>query len=93
MAKAGDSLADAAPEDGWTHEDSLAAGLESEGTARGASGAQLRIRAAGDGAVKTLDDFDFDHQPAARTPIQALASCAYLAEHRNGWFLFTARCV
>ncbi|MBK7611429.1 MAG: ATP-binding protein [Actinomycetales bacterium] len=47
--------------------------------ARGASGARLRIRAAGFGAVKTLDDFDFDHQPAARTPIQALASGAYLA--------------
>ena len=30
-----------------------------------------------------MDDFDFDHQPAARIPIPALASGAYLAEHRN----------
>ena len=50
---------------------------------RGASGARLRRRAAGFGAVKTRADSDYDHQPAARTPIQALASGAYLAEHRN----------
>ena len=34
-----------------------------------------------------LDDFDFDHQPGARTPVQALASGAWLAEHRNIVFL------
>jgi DNA replication protein DnaC len=34
-------------------------------------------------AVKTIEDFDFDHQPAARGPIHALASGAYLTEHRN----------
>jgi len=76
-------LADHARDTGWTHEDYLAAVLEREVAARNASGARLRIRAAGFGAVKTLDDFDFDHQPGARTPIQALASGAYLAEHRN----------
>lgn len=76
-------LADHARDAGWTHEDYLAAVLEREVAARNASGARLRIRAAGMPAVKTLEDFDFDHQPAARTPIQALASGAYLAEHRN----------
>jgi DNA replication protein DnaC len=76
-------LADHARDAGWTHEDYLAAVLEREVAARGASGARLRIRAAGFPAVKTLDDFDFDHQTGARTPIQALASGAYLAEHRN----------
>ena len=80
-------LADAARDSGWTHEDYLAAILEREVAARNASGAQLRIRAAGFGAVKTLDDFDFDHQPGARTPVQALASGAWLAEHRNIVFL------
>ena len=47
------------------------------------TGARLRIRAAGFGGIKTLEDFDFDHQPGARTPVLALASGAYLAEHRN----------
>ena len=32
---------------------------------------------------KTLDDFDWDHQPAARQDIAALASGAFLAEARN----------
>jgi len=76
-------LADHARDAGWTHEDYLAAVLEREVAARHASGAQLRIRAAGMPAVKTIEDFDFDQQPAARTPVQALASGTYLAEHRN----------
>ena len=65
------------------HEDYLAAVLEREVVARSASGAQLRIRAAGLPPGKILEDFDFEHQPAARTPIQALASGAWLTEHRN----------
>lgn len=76
-------LADHARDSGWTHETYLAAVLEREVAARDASGARLRIRAAGMPAAKTLDDFDFDHQPTARGPIQALASGAYLTEHRN----------
>ena len=66
ITEAAARLADHARDTGWTHEDYLAAVLEREVAARGASGARLRIRAAGFGAVKTLDDFDFDHQPAAR---------------------------
>ncbi len=76
-------LAGHARDAGWTHEDYLAAVLEREVAARNASGAQLRIRAAGMPAIKTLEDFDFEHQPAARSPIHALASGAYLVEHRN----------
>lgn len=76
-------LADHARDTGWTHEDYLAAVLEREVAARNASGARLRIRAAAFGAVKTIEDFNFDHQSGARTPVQALASGAYLAEHRN----------
>jgi IstB-like ATP binding protein len=67
-------LADHARDAGWTHEDYLAAVLEREVAARNASGARLRIRAAGMPAVKAIEDFDFDQQPAARTPVQALAS-------------------
>ncbi|GAA4898964.1 ATP-binding protein [Tessaracoccus lubricantis] len=83
ITEAAARLADHARDTGWTHEDYLAAILEREVAARNASGAQLRIRAAGLPAVKTLDEFDFDQQPAARVPIHALASGAWLAEHRN----------
>ena len=83
ITEAAARLADHARDAGWTHEDYLAAVLDREVAARNASGARLRIRAAAMPAIKTIDDFDFDHQPAARTPIHALASGAYLSEHRN----------
>src|SRR3979411_1035417 len=67
-------LAEQARDAGWTHEDYLAAVLEREVSARNASGAALRIRAAGFPARKTLDDFDWDTQPATRQQLSALAS-------------------
>jgi hypothetical protein len=83
ITEAASRLADQARDAGWTHEDYLAAVLEREVSARNASGAQLRIRAAGFAAVKTLEDFDFDAQPAARQQVGALASGAFLTEARN----------
>ena len=68
ITEAAHRLADHARDAGWTHEDYLAAVLEREVAARNASGAQLRIRAAQMPAVKTIEDFDFDQQPTARTP-------------------------
>ena len=44
---------------------------------------ELRIRAAGFPARKTLEDFDFDAQPAIRQQIAALASGGFLTEARN----------
>src|SRR5215211_7832148 len=76
-------LADHARDTGWTHEDYLAAVLEREVSARNASGARLRIRAAGFPARKTLEDFDFDAQPASRQQVGALASGGFLTEARN----------
>jgi DNA replication protein DnaC len=76
-------LAEQARDAGWTHEDYLAAVLEREVSARNASGAELRIRAAGFPARKTLEDFDWDAQPASRQQIAALASGGFLAEARN----------
>lgn len=75
ITEAATRLAEQARDAGWTHEDYLAAVLEREVSARNASGAQLRIRAAGFAAVKTrtrhrqdpldhLEDFDFEAQPA-----------------------------
>src|ERR1700733_6414972 len=66
ITEAAARLADQARDANWTHEDYLAAVLEREGSARNASGARLRVRAAGFAAVKTLEDFDFDAQPAVR---------------------------
>src|SRR6476661_9057750 len=83
ITEAAARLADQARAAGWTHEDYLAAVLEREVSARNASGAQLRIRAAGFPARKTLEDFDFDAQPAIRNQIAALTSSAYLTEARN----------
>jgi DNA replication protein DnaC len=83
ITEAAQRLADQARDAGWSFEDYLAAVLEREVSARNASGARLRIRAAGFGAAKTLEDFDFDAQPAIRNQIAALASGAFLTEARN----------
>jgi DNA replication protein DnaC len=83
ITEAATRLAEQARDAGWTHEDYLAAVLEREVSARNASGARLRIRAAGFPAVKTLEDFDWDAQPASRQQIGALASGAFLTEARN----------
>jgi hypothetical protein len=74
-------LADQARDAGWTHEDDLAAVLEREVAARNASGAELRIRAAGFPPRKTL--VDWDHQLAVRQQVAALATGAFLTEARN----------
>ena len=83
IIEAATRLADQARDTGWTHEDYLAAVLEREVSARNASGAELRIRAAGFGAKKTIEDFDWDVQPAIRQQIGSLASGGFLTEARN----------
>ncbi len=76
-------LADQARDAGWSFEDYLAAVLEREVSARNASGAELRIKAAGFPARKTLEDFDWDAQPTARAQVASLASGGFLLEARN----------
>ena len=83
ITEAAARLADHARDAGWTHEEYLAAVLDREVAARNASGAQLRIRAAGFAARKTLEEFDWDAQPAVRQQIAALASGGFLTEARN----------
>ena len=83
ITEAAARLADHARDAGWTHEEYLAAVLDREVAARNASGAQLRIRAAGFPARKTIEEFDWDAQPAARQQIAALASGGFLTEARN----------
>ena len=83
ITEAAARLADHARDAGWTHEEYLAAVLDREVAARNASGAQLRIRAAGFPGRKTIEEFDWDAQPAVRQQVAALASGAFLTEARN----------
>jgi len=83
IIEAATRLADQARDAGWTHEDYLAAVLEREVSARNASGADLRIKAAGFAARKTIEDFDWDAQPTIRQQVGALASGGFLTEARN----------
>ena len=69
---------------GWTHEEYLAAVLSREVAAREASGAATRIRSAGFPTRKSLEDFNFDHQPALnRDMIAHLGTGAFLAKASN----------
>jgi DNA replication protein DnaC len=83
ITEAAARLADQARDAGWSFEDYLAAVLEREVSARNASGADMRIRAAGFPAHKTLEDFDWDAQPAIRQQVAALASGGFLTQARN----------
>ncbi|MGA0567335.1 IS21-like element helper ATPase IstB [Rathayibacter sp. KR2-224] len=83
ITEAAGRLAEQARDAGWSFEDYLAAVLEREVSARNASGAELRIRGAGFPARKTLEDFDWDAQPASRQQVAALASGGFLTEARN----------
>jgi len=70
ITEAASRLADQARDAGWSFEDYLAAVLEREVSARNASGAELRIKAAGFPARKTLEDFDWDRNrpPGSKSP-------------------------
>ena len=77
-------LAEQARDGGWSHEEYLAAVLSREVAAREASGAAIRIRSAGFSTPKSLEDFNFDHQPALnRDMIAHLGTGAFLAKARN----------
>ncbi|GAA4470899.1 hypothetical protein GCM10023094_00610 [Rhodococcus olei] len=77
-------LADQARDAGWSHEEYLAAVLSREVSARESSGAQTRIRSAGFPARKSLEEFNFDHQPAlSRETIAHLGTGTFLAQGHN----------
>ncbi len=81
-------LAEQARDGGWSHEEYLAAVLSREVAAREASGAAIRIRSAGFPTRKSLEDFNFDHQPALnRDMIADLGTSAFLTKARNVVFL------
>jgi DNA replication protein DnaC len=77
-------LGDQARDDGWSHEEYLAAVLSREVSEREASGSALRIKAARFPGFKTLEDFNFDHQPSAdRNLIAHLGTGVFLTEGKN----------
>src|SRR3954453_13101439 len=84
IREAATRLGDQARDAGWSHEEYLAAVPDREVSARDASGAQLRTRAAGFGTAKTIEDFVFDHQPGLkRDTIAHLATGAFLTKAEN----------
>ena len=56
IREAAQRLGDQARDAGWSHEEYLAAVLDREVSARDASGAHLRIRGAGFGTAKTIEE-------------------------------------
>lgn len=79
-----ESLAATAREDGWSHEEYLAAVLQRQVADREASGTRLRIAGAHFPAVKTLEDFNLDHQPSLRRDVLAhLQTMTFVAKAEN----------
>ena len=73
-----------AREAGWSHEQYLTAVLSQEVSSREASGALIRVKAAGFDSLKSLEEFNYDFQPAApRDVIAHLATGTYMHEGRN----------
>lgn len=77
-------LAATAREEGWSHEDYLAAVLQRQVADREANGTALRISGAHFPQVKTLEDFNLDHQPSLRRDVLAhLATTSWIAKAEN----------
>lgn len=77
-------LAATAREQAWSHEEYLAAVLARQVADREANGTTLRIAGAHFPAIKTLDDFNVDHQPSLRRDVLAhLATTTWIAKAEN----------
>ena len=77
-------LGERARDSGWSHEEYLEAVLSAEVSSREASGTEIRIRAAGFPMRKSIEDFNFEHQPSLqRSVISHLAMGAYLLQGAN----------
>src|SRR3954451_5204243 len=84
IGQAAARLGDQARAAGWSHEEYLSAALDREGSARDAPRARARIRAAGFGSTKTIEDFVFDHQPGLKRDLIAhLATGTFLTKAEN----------
>jgi DNA replication protein DnaC len=78
------ALGDQAREQGWSHEEYLAAVLGRQVASRASNGTRMRISAAHLPQVKTLEDFTFSHVPSAtRDVIAHLATTTFVARRDN----------
>lgn len=88
LAAAVDRLGERARNDGWTHEEFLAACLEREVAARQDHGGEARVKTARFPARKTLEDFDFGFQRSIKRDVIAhLGTLDFTAEANNVVFL------
>ncbi len=77
-------LAVTARDEGWSHEEYLAAVLQRQVADREANGTSLRIAGAHFPQVKTLEDFNADHQPSLHRDVLAhLATTTWIAKAEN----------
>ena len=77
-------LAAQAREQGWSHEEYLAAVPARQVADREANGTQIRLAGAHFPQVKTLEEFNCDHQPSLRRDVLAhLSGCAWIARADN----------
>ena len=84
IAKTWSEIADQARDLGWSHEQYLAAVLERQAADREAAGTMMRIRTAHFPAMKTLEDFNYDHLPSLRRDLLAhLATSTYVSKAEN----------
>jgi DNA replication protein DnaC len=78
------ALGDQAREEGWSHEEYLAAVLGRQVASRVANGTKMRLSAARFPQIKTLEDFTFAHLPTApRDVIAHLATTTFVARKEN----------
>jgi len=78
------ALGDQAREQGWSHEEYLAAVLGRQVASRAANGTRIRLGAAHFPALKTLEDFTFTHLPTApREVIAHLATTTFVVRKEN----------
>ena len=79
-----EELANQARDQGWSHEDYLATVLQRQVADREANGTALRIAGAHFPQIKTLEDFNTDHQPSLRRDILAhLATTTWVTKADN----------
>ncbi|RFA11747.1 hypothetical protein B7R22_17995 [Subtercola boreus] len=79
-----EELGDTARDAGWSHEEYLATVLQRQVADREAHGTSLRIGGAHFPHVKTLDEFNLDHQPSLRRDILAhLSTTTWIAKAEN----------
>ena len=84
IAKVWEQLATTARDEGWSHEEYLAAVLQRQVADREANGTALRIQSARFPSRKTIEDFNPDYQPSLRRDVLAhLSNMSFVPKADN----------